>query len=41
MAGTASFDQSRDLSLAAVAYLSRYRGVSRQHTESDLRVFFI
>ena len=40
MAGTASFEQSRDLSLAAVAYLSRYRGVSRQHTESDLRVLF-
>ena len=41
MAGTAFLSQSRDLSLAAVAYLSRYRGVSRQHTESDLRVFFI
>ena len=38
---TATFDQSRDLNLAAVAYLSRYRGVSRQHTESDLRVFLI
>jgi site-specific recombinase XerD len=41
MAGIASFDQSRELGLAAVAYLSRYRGVSRQHTESDLRVFLV
>ena len=40
MASTATFDQSRDLNLAAAAYLSRYRGVSLQHTESDLRVFF-
>ncbi len=40
MAATASFDQSRELDLAAVAHLSRYRGVSREHTESDLRVFF-
>jgi integrase/recombinase XerD len=31
---------SRELGLAAVAHLSRYRGTSRQHTESDLRVFF-
>jgi len=31
---------SRELSLAAVAHLSRYRGTSREHTESDLRVFF-
>lgn len=32
--------QSRELGLAAVAHLSRYRGTSRVHTESDLRVFF-
>lgn len=36
----ASFAQSRELGLAAVAHLSRYRGTSRDHTESDLRVFF-
>ena len=40
MAATASFAQSRELDLAAVAHLSRYRGTSREHTESDLRVFF-
>ncbi len=40
MAATASFDESRELGLAAVAHLSRYRGTSREHTESDLRVFF-
>jgi integrase/recombinase XerD len=40
MAVTASSDQSRELGLAAVAHLSRYRGTSREHTESDLRVFF-
>ncbi len=40
MAATASFEQSRELGLAAVAHLSRYRGTSREHTESDLRVFF-
>ncbi len=39
MAATASSDQSRELSLAAVAHLSRYRGTSREHTASDLRVF--
>ena len=42
--GMAAFDaslaQSRELGLAAVAHLSRYRGTSREHTESDLRVFF-
>lgn len=27
------------LRLAAAAYLGRYTGVSRQHTESDLRLF--
>lgn len=34
--------QSPDLDLGpvAVAHLSRYRGASRVHTESDLRVFF-
>ena len=41
MAASASFDQTRELGLAAGAHLSRYRGVARQHTESDLRVFFV
>ena len=41
MAATTSFDQSPELSLAALAHLSRYRGVSRQHTESDLRVVLL
>ena len=41
MAATASSDQSRELGVAALAHLSRYRGVSRQHTESDLKVFFL
>jgi hypothetical protein len=27
------------LRLATVAYLARYRGVSRMHTESDLRIY--
>ena len=40
MAATASSDQSLELGLAAVAHMSRYRGNSREHTESDLRVFF-
>ncbi len=40
MAATASFDESRELGSAAVAHLSRYRGTSREHTESDLRIFF-
>ncbi len=40
MAATASVDQSPELSSAAVAHLSRYRDTSREHTESDLRVFF-
>jgi integrase/recombinase XerD len=31
---------SRELGLATVAHLSRYRGTSREHTESDLGVFF-
>jgi site-specific recombinase XerD len=40
MVASASVDQSPELGLAAVAHVSRYRGTSRQHTESDLRVFF-
>jgi hypothetical protein len=36
----ASLPQARELALAAVTHLSRYRGTSREHTESDLRVFF-
>jgi hypothetical protein len=35
----ASLSGSDELSLAAVAHLSRYRGTSREHTESDLRIF--
>jgi integrase/recombinase XerD len=31
---------SPELGVAALAHLSRYRGTSRMHTESDLRVFF-
>ncbi len=41
--GMAAFDASlsgsRELEVAAVAHLSRYRGTSREHTESDLRIF--
>jgi integrase/recombinase XerD len=40
MAAIASVYGPRQLDLAAVAHLSRYRGTSREHTESDLRVFF-
>ncbi len=40
MGASASVDQSPELGFATVAHLSRYRGTSRQHTESDLRVFF-
>ena len=40
MVASASVDQSPELGHAALAHLPRYRGVSRQHTESDLRVFF-
>ena len=36
----ASLAPSRELGLATVARLSRYRGTSREHTESDLLVFF-
>lgn len=36
----ASLAPPRELGLATVAHLSRYRGTSREHTESDLRVFF-
>jgi integrase/recombinase XerD len=32
--------EAAGVGLAAVAHLSRYRGTSRIHTESDLRVFF-
>ena len=32
----ASLSGSQELGLAAVAHLSRYRGTSREHTESDL-----
>jgi site-specific recombinase XerD len=39
MVAPASSDQSPELGLATVAYLSRYRGISREHTNSDLRVF--
>ena len=39
MVALASSDQSLELALATVAHLSRYRGTSRQHTESDLQVF--
>jgi integrase/recombinase XerD len=40
MVAAAPVDQSPELGFATVAHLSRYRGTSRQHTESDLRVFF-
>lgn len=36
----ASSAPTHELGLATVAHLSRYRGSSREHTESDLRVFF-
>ena len=36
----ASLSGSQELGLAAVAHLSRYRGTSREHTASDLRIFF-
>jgi hypothetical protein len=36
----ASLAPRRELGPATVAHLSRYRGTSREHTESDLRVFF-
>ncbi len=36
----ASLWGSPELRLVAVAHLSRYRGTSREHTESDLRTFF-
>ena len=31
---------SREFELAAVTHLSRYRGTPREHTESNLRIFF-
>jgi integrase/recombinase XerD len=34
-------DSPLELRRAAGAHLSRYRGTSRTHTESDLRVFFV
>ncbi len=37
---TPSHDHDLVLRLAAVAYLGRYVGTSRVHTESDLRLFF-
>jgi hypothetical protein len=33
-------DHDLVLRLAASAYLGRYTGISRMHTESDLRLFF-
>lgn len=33
-------DAPQEERVAAVAHLSRYRGASREHTESDLRLFF-
>jgi integrase/recombinase XerD len=33
-------DVPQETRVAAVAHLSRYRGASREHTESDLRLFF-
>ncbi len=33
-------DAPDEVRVAAVAHLSRYRGTSREHTESDLRQFF-
>ena len=35
----ASLAPSPQLGLATVAHLSRYRGTSREHTDSDLRLF--
>lgn len=40
MVAAAAAQQSPELGVAALAHLSRYRGTSRTHTESDLRVFF-
>jgi len=36
----ASLSGSPEFGLVAVAHLLRYRGTSREHTESDLRIFF-
>lgn len=33
-----AFDDAR-LPLAAAAYLARFKGLSREHTDSDLRAF--
>lgn len=40
MVAVTAAEHSPELGLAALAHLSRYRGTSRMHTESDLRVFF-
>lgn len=37
---TSSPDNDLVLRLAVVAYLGRFTGISRMHTESDLRLFF-
>lgn len=37
---TTSHDADLVLRLATAAYLGRYVGISRAHTESDLRLFF-
>jgi site-specific recombinase XerD len=39
MVAVTADNQSPELDTAALAHLSRYRGTSRTHTESDLRVF--
>jgi integrase/recombinase XerD len=41
MVAVTAAEQSSELGFASLAYLSRYRGTSRTHTESDLRVFFV
>ena len=40
MVAVTAAEESPELGVAALAHLSRYRGTSRMHTESDLRVFF-
>jgi integrase/recombinase XerD len=39
--GDAGCGPAEVLAVATVAHLSRYRGTSRVHTESDLRLFFM
>ena len=41
MVAVTAAEQSPELGVAALAHLSRYRGTSRMHTESDLRVFWL